>query len=56
VETLNAEFKGVCESDLIYHFWKVYAITDEIFSAGEVMESNKKFIAENVTSLQVNAS
>lgn len=34
-------FGNVCELDLVFHFYKVYAILDEIFLAGEIEETSK---------------
>lgn len=44
IEILDKYFTGVCELDLVYNFWKVYAIADEVFLAGEVMETSKKVV------------
>lgn len=41
VEILDAHFANVCELDLVFHFYKVYAILDEIFLAGEIEETSK---------------
>eukprot|EP00054_Salpingoeca_dolichothecata_P010183 m.57214 g.57214 ORF g.57214 m.57214 type:complete len:143 (+) comp18851_c0_seq1:1166-1594(+) len=40
VETLNHFFTNVCELDLLFNFYKVYALVDEMFLAGEVMETS----------------
>eukprot|EP00042_Codosiga_hollandica_P028376 m.148714 g.148714 ORF g.148714 m.148714 type:complete len:123 (-) comp52752_c0_seq1:2728-3096(-) len=39
VETLNTHFTNVCELDLLFNFHKVYALIDEMFLAGEIMET-----------------
>lgn len=39
VEILDTYFNNVCELDLVFHFYKVYALLDEVFLAGELMES-----------------
>ena len=44
VEILDAHFANVCELDLVFHFYKVYAILDEIFLAGEIEETSKSDI------------
>ncbi|KAJ3241305.1 AP-2 complex subunit sigma [Chytriomyces hyalinus] len=44
VEVLDAFFKNVCELDLVFNFYKVYAILDECFLAGEVQETSKNII------------
>ncbi|KAG1068033.1 hypothetical protein G6F42_026428 [Rhizopus arrhizus] len=40
VEVLDAFFGNVCELDLVFNFYKVYAILDEVFLAGEIEETN----------------
>lgn len=40
VESLNAYFANVCEQDLVFHFYKVYAALDEVFQAGEIAETS----------------
>lgn len=44
VEILDEYFGNVCELDLVFNFFKVYAMLDELFMAGEVEESNKRII------------
>jgi AP-2 complex subunit sigma-1 len=34
----------VCELDLVFNFYKVYSILDEVFLAGEIMETNKRLV------------
>lgn len=51
VEILNGHFNGVCELDLLFNFWKVYAVVDEVFLAGEVAETSKKVVLERMTEL-----
>lgn len=41
VEVLDTFFGNVCELDLVFNFYKVYAILDEIFLAGEVQETSR---------------
>jgi len=48
VEILDQYFRNVCELDLVVHFWKVYAIVDEIFMAGEIMETSKKVVLNRI--------
>eukprot|EP00051_Salpingoeca_urceolata_P004827 m.67964 g.67964 ORF g.67964 m.67964 type:complete len:123 (-) comp13873_c0_seq1:2176-2544(-) len=40
VEILNQFFANVCELDLLFNFYKVYALVDEMFLAGEIQETN----------------
>jgi len=48
VEVLDAYFGNVCELDLVFNFYKVFAILDEVFIAGEVMETSKPIILSRV--------
>lgn len=48
VEVLDAHFSPVCEQDLVFHFYKVYAVLDEIFLAGEIQETNKDEVLERL--------
>ncbi|KPI40240.1 AP-2 complex subunit sigma [Cyphellophora attinorum] len=44
VEVLDQFFGNVCELDLVFNFYKVYAILDEVFLAGEVEETSKMVV------------
>jgi AP-2 complex subunit sigma-1 len=44
VEILDGFFSNVCELDLVFNFYKVYAILDEVFLAGELEELSKSAI------------
>ncbi|ORZ36533.1 AP complex, mu/sigma subunit [Catenaria anguillulae PL171] len=44
VEVLDTFFSNVCELDLVFNFYKVYAILDEVFLAGEVEETSKQVV------------
>lgn len=44
VDLLNGYFGTVCELDIVYHFYKVYNIVDEVFLAGEIQEISKKTV------------
>ncbi len=48
VEVLDAFFGNVCELDLVFNFYKVYAILDEVFLAGEIEETNKQVILQRL--------
>ncbi|POY73391.1 hypothetical protein BMF94_3729 [Rhodotorula taiwanensis] len=48
VEVLDAFFGNVCELDLVFNFYKVYAILDECFLAGEVEETSKQVILDRL--------
>ncbi|XP_062523512.1 AP-2 complex subunit sigma-like isoform X2 [Corticium candelabrum] len=41
VEVLNEYFHNVCELDLVFNFYKVYAVADEMFLAGEIRETSQ---------------
>ncbi|KAI3378177.1 hypothetical protein SNEBB_004647, partial [Seison nebaliae] len=41
VEVLNEYFHNVCELDLVFNFYKVYSIVDEMFLAGEIRETSQ---------------
>ncbi|KRY73472.1 AP-2 complex subunit sigma [Trichinella pseudospiralis] len=41
VEVLNEYFHNVCELDLVFNFYKVYAVVDEMFLAGEIRETSQ---------------
>ncbi|KAJ9126673.1 hypothetical protein QFC24_001703 [Naganishia onofrii] len=40
----DAFFQNVCELDLVFSFYKVYAILDEVFLAGEIEETSKNVV------------
>ncbi|GAA5841050.1 hypothetical protein JCM11251_006795 [Rhodosporidiobolus azoricus] len=52
VEVLDAFFGNVCELDLVFNFYKVYAILDEVFLAGEVEETSKEVILRRLEELE----
>ncbi|GAA5933692.1 Aps2p [Sporobolomyces koalae] len=52
VEVLDAFFSNVCELDLVFNFYKVYAILDEVFLAGEIEETSKQVILERLEYLE----
>ncbi|KAI6190158.1 AP complex subunit sigma [Aphelenchoides bicaudatus] len=41
VEVLNEFFHNVCELDLVFNFYKVYTVVDEMFLAGEIRETSQ---------------
>ncbi|KAH3902838.1 probable AP-2 complex subunit sigma [Saccharomycodes ludwigii] len=41
VEVLDQFFGNVCELDIVFNFYKVYMCIDEIFQAGEIVETDK---------------
>ena len=38
VEILDKYFGSVCELDVVYNFYKVYSILDEVIIGGEICE------------------
>ena len=44
VEILDKYFGSVCELDVVYNFYKVYAVLDELIIGGEVIETSKTAI------------
>ncbi|CAO1617329.1 unnamed protein product [Jaminaea pallidilutea] len=52
VEVLDSFFGNVCELDLVFNFYKVYAILDEIFLAGEIQETSKNIVLKRLEALE----
>ncbi|UZJ56048.1 hypothetical protein CBS101457_005368 [Exobasidium rhododendri] len=52
VEVLDSFFGNVCELDLVFNFYKVYAILDEIFLAGEIEETSKLVVLARLDQLE----
>ncbi|KAJ7671865.1 clathrin coat assembly protein ap17 [Mycena rosella] len=52
VEVLDTFFDNVCELDLVFNFYKVYAILDEIFLAGEIEETSKEVVLARLDELE----
>ncbi|GME74660.1 unnamed protein product [Ambrosiozyma monospora] len=44
VEILDVYFDNVCELDLIFNFYKIYEVLDELILAGELQETSKDLI------------
>ncbi|KAI3656273.1 hypothetical protein MP638_000219 [Amoeboaphelidium occidentale] len=51
VEILDEYFGNVCELDLVFNFYKVYAILDEVFLAGEIEETSKRQVLNRLAQL-----
>lgn len=51
VEILDVYFNSVCEVDLVFNFYKLYYILDEIYLGGEIQEILKKKILERLNFL-----
>ncbi|CAK5284705.1 unnamed protein product [Mycena citricolor] len=52
VEVLDTFFDNVTELDLVFNFYKVYAILDEVFLAGEIEETSKEVVLERLEVLE----
>lgn len=46
VETLDKFFGVVCELDVVFNFYKVYSILDELVIGGEIVETSKEKIVK----------
>lgn len=44
VEILDQYFENVNELDIVFNFYKVYQVLDEMFLAGEVQDTSKNVI------------
>ena len=42
----------MCELDLVFNFYKVYAVVDEMFLAGEIRETSQQKVIKQLTMLQ----
>ena len=51
VETLDQFFGNVCELDLIFNFYKVYHVLDEIFLGGVFQEMSRQMIIARLNQL-----
>ncbi|KAJ7646633.1 clathrin coat assembly protein ap17, partial [Roridomyces roridus] len=45
-------FDDVCELDLVFNFYNVHAILDEIFLAGEIEETSKDMVPARLEELE----
>ncbi|KAF8000714.1 hypothetical protein HF325_004503 [Metschnikowia pulcherrima] len=48
VEILDTYFDNVCELDLVFNFYKLYPVLDEIFMGGELMETLKSRVLQRL--------
>ena len=51
VEVLDQYFGNVCELDLVFNFYKVYTIVDEMFLAGELRETSQTKVLKQLLML-----
>uniref|UniRef100_A0A2K6UMF6 AP complex subunit sigma n=1 Tax=Saimiri boliviensis boliviensis TaxID=39432 RepID=A0A2K6UMF6_SAIBB len=49
---LNEYFHNVCELDLVFNFYKVYTVVDEMFLAGEIRETSQTKVLKQLLMLQ----
>ncbi|OMJ26509.1 AP-2 complex subunit sigma [Smittium culicis] len=52
VEVLDTFFENVTELDLVFNFFKVYAVIDELFLAGEIEETSRENIIHRIEMLE----
>jgi len=52
VEILDKYFGSVCELDIVYNFYKVYSILDDLVVAGEVIEASRELIVKKQKELE----
>ncbi|KAK5780902.1 Aps2p PWA37_003560 [Arxiozyma heterogenica] len=48
IEVLDSFFGNVCELDIVFNFYKVYMVLDEMFLAGEIQEVSKDVLNERL--------
>ncbi|KAE8199166.1 hypothetical protein CF336_g1333 [Tilletia laevis] len=51
-EAIDTFFGNVCELDLVFNFYKVYAILDEVFLGGEIEETSKTVVLSRLEQLE----
>ncbi len=52
VETLDKYFGSVCELDVVYNFYKVYSVLDELLVGGEIVETSKMNILKKLREIE----
>uniref|UniRef100_A0AAZ3NZ86 AP complex subunit sigma n=1 Tax=Oncorhynchus tshawytscha TaxID=74940 RepID=A0AAZ3NZ86_ONCTS len=52
INVLNEYFHNVCELDLVFNFYKVYTVVDEMFLAGEIRETSQTKVLKQLLMLQ----
>lgn len=48
VEILDVYFNNVCEVDLVFNFYKLYFIMDEVYLGGEIQDILKQKILDRL--------
>ncbi|KAL1558011.1 AP-3 complex subunit sigma-like [Salvia divinorum] len=51
VETLNKCFREVCELHVVFNFYKIHMILDEIILGGQVLETSSEEVANAVDAI-----
>jgi hypothetical protein len=49
---LDRYFGSVCELDVVYNFYKVYGIIDDLIIGGEVIETSKSLVVKKQKELE----
>ena len=52
VETMDKYFGSVCELDVVYNFYKVYTVLDELIIGGEIIETSKNNILKKLREIE----
>ncbi|MBZ3874361.1 AP-2 complex subunit sigma [Sciurus carolinensis] len=52
VEFLNEYFHNVCELDLVFNFYKVYRVVDEVFLTSKIHETRQRKELKQMLMLQ----
>ena len=52
VEILDRYFGSVCELDVVYNFYKVYTVLDELLIGGEIVETSKTNILKKLREIE----
>ena len=52
VETMDKYFGSVCELDVVYNFYKVYTVLDELLVGGEIVETSKINILKKLREIE----
>jgi hypothetical protein len=50
---LDQYFGNVCELDIVFNFYKVYGILDEIILGGEILETSKNAIINTIKEIEI---
>ena len=48
VEVMDQYFGNICELDIIFNFYKIYSIVDQMILGGEVLEVSKNVLISNM--------